>query len=293
MKKYLTLLVAFFIPFLASAATLTLSPDPSTVGVGDTVQITISISSDTPVNTFAGSLNYPKNLSPVSVSDGSSIISIWFMRPSLDIARDKLLGTSSPIVFSGFTPGGFSGRNGKLFSIVFKAMSAGPVEISLTDVAILLNDGAGTKEATVVHPLSLVIAQKATGGFTEPTDAFPPEPFNVFLGEDTQLFNGEKYLVFTTVDKGLGMDFYEVAEKRFPLVPPVWQKADSPYRIQNQYLTSDVYIKAVDRAGNERVMVFHRSHLLRPYEWVIFGMLIVALCILYMYMRGRGRFSLR
>lgn len=290
MNKYLFYFVcsifAFSLPVFVSAATLSLHAQPPVIGKGDTVEVTFTVDSDASVNTFSGTLLYPTDiLVPIAVNDGSSIVGVWLTRP--------LVVDGVPFTFVGFTPGGFSGRNGKLFSIVFKAMNAGPVKISLADVAVLRNDGVGTKEVTVAQPLSLVIAQKAIGGFTEPADTFPPEPFSVYLGEDTQLFNGEKYLVFATVDKSSGMDFYEVAEKRFPLFPLVWQKTDSPYRIQNQYLTSDVYLKAVDRVGNERVTVFHRQHILRSYEWGIFGMLLVVLCIVYMYMRGRARFSSR
>lgn len=273
-KKLLFALAFLVAPAVSSAATLILSANPVAIGKGDTVEVTLTVDSDASVNTFSSTLLYPTDiLVPIAINDGSSIVSVWLTRPSVT--------DGVPFTFAGFTPGGFSGRNGKLFSIVFKAMSAGSVKISLTDVAVLRNDGVGTKEVTVAQPLSLVIAQKATGGFTEPADTFPPEPFSVYLGEDTQLFNGEKYLVFTTVDKGSGMDFYEVAEKRFPFIPLAWQKTDSPYRMSNQYLTSDVYLKAVDRVGNERVIVFHRQHMLRSYEWGIFGMLIVLVAFWY------------
>lgn len=285
MKTLLTLLIFFLAPLTACAATLSLSATPAAIGVGDVVEITISVTSDIPVNTFAGSLVYSRNLTPLSVSDGSSIISVWLAHPTV----------SSPISFSGFTPGGYVGRNGKLFSMLFRVTSAGTASISVADTSILRNDGAGSAEPVKVAPLALSILKVPQGGYVTPEDTDPPEPFVLAIGTSSQPFDGQSYLVFSAVDKNSGIDHYEVAESRLPwFLPLVWNDTGSPYLVNDQSGVSDIFIKAVDRAHNERITVFHRTHLLRPYEWVVLAMIMGVLCILYyMYMRDRAPFSLR
>lgn len=266
---YLLTIVAFLVPALASAATLTLVPVPTHIGIGDTVQVTLLIESQMPVNAFSGSLEYPFSMEPLSISDGSSIVSIWIERPIVEAGR---------IRFAGLTPGGFSGTGGKLFSVIFRATTPGTAIFSVSDTAVLRDDGAGSSEPTSASPLSLSVATEATGGFVAPADTEAPEPFTPQLEEDSALFGGESYLAFTASDKSSGIDHYEVAETRVPSFFAAWlhyQRAESPYVFVDHYLTSDVYIKAVDRAGNERIAVFHRSHLLRPYEWAILCVTII------------------
>lgn len=282
---FLFVVSALALPVFVSAATLTLTASPAAFGVGDTVLVTVSVDSDTRVNTFSGMLNYPHSLTPVSVSDGNSVVNVWLTHP--------IIGTSSPIAFTGFTPGGYAGRGAALFSVVFKALAPGPAELALSSLELLRNDGAGTRESTAARPLSFSIGAKATGGFVAPADTVPPESFTPVEGSNLALFGGDSYLAFSAVDKGSGVARYEVAEARFPFLALSWHVATSPYRVSDQYLTSDIFVKAVDNAGNERVSVFHRAHFLRPYEWVILGILVGALCILYFYMRGRTRFSSR
>ncbi|MDO8407622.1 MAG: cohesin domain-containing protein [bacterium] len=272
---YLLTIVAFAMPALTSAATLTLVPLPTHIGSGDSVQVTALIESQESVNAFSGSFEYPPSMEPLSISDGSSIVSIWIERPTAPAAGNM----SGTIRFAGVTPGGFSGTGGKLFSVVFRATTPGIATFSISDVKVLRDDGAGSSEPTSASSLTLRVATVAMGGFVAPVDTEAPEPFTPQLGEGPAPVAGQAYLAFTAADKGSGTDHYEAAETRWPtwLAMLAWTRVDSPYTLRDQYLTSDMYIKAVDRAGNERIAVFHRSHLLRPYEWVILCAIIVVL----------------
>ena len=274
------LITIFLVPAFASAATISLQAQPATVGVGETVQVTLLINSNVLTNAFAGTLVFPQNLlTPVAVSDGNSIVNIWITHPKI--------GTGT-IMFAGVTPGGFSGRKGVLFKTLFRTKSAAHARLSLINVQVLRNDGAGTPEPVTVTPIAIAIEQASRATFVEPKVATPPEPFKLYLGRIPQLFENKYFLAFSAVDKNSGIDYYEVAETRWPqwLVTPVWNKTKSPYVIRDQYLTSDVLVKAVDYAGNERVSIFPRKHLLRPYEWLILGAVLFAACMLgYRYRR--------
>lgn len=272
---FIFLTVAFFLlPAAVSAATISFVATPQQVGVGDVVRVDVLLESAVPTNAFSGTVSFKNaSLAPIAVYDGSSIVSMWITRPAADAAH-------SSIQFAGITPGGFSGSAGKLFSMLLKATAAGAATISVADVQVLRNDGLGGEEQVAIKPLSLSIKSNALGGYTEADDHTPPESFAAYLGTDSQLFDSQKYLVFTAVDKISGVDHYEVVESRIPqflfaLHKPRWHVAASPFMLSDQRLVSTVYVKAIDRAGNERLSVYPPTHLFTPYESVaLLGILI-------------------
>jgi len=93
--------------------------------------------------------------------------------------------------------------------------------------------------------------------FRAMVDATAPEPFEAKVGRDPATMEGKYFLSFAANDKASGVDYYEVFEgrkERFkPEIVGVWKKAKSPYVLDDQSLDSVIRIKAVDRAGNERI----------------------------------------
>lgn len=289
-KHILIFSICFFLlPATVSAATVSLRSTPESVGMGDVVLVSVLLDSVVPTNAFSGSILYSHTiLEPVAINDGNSIINIWITRPDASVG--------DPIEFAGITPGGFSGTGGILFSVLFRATAAGRADVSFKDVEVLRNDGAGGKEPTTTRPLSLSISPSSSGGYTEPVDNTPPEAFTAYQNSDPELFDGQNYIIFTTVDKGVGIDRYAISETRLPaflhsLFPITWNSpATSPYILSDQNLTSTVYIKAVDRAGNERISVSPPKHLFAEYEkTVLLGILIVVVLLWQMIGWGRRR----
>ncbi len=270
---------------VASAASMSLQAQPADIGAGDTVRVDVLLTSTVPANAFSGTLFYSEAaLEPITISDGNSLINMWITRP--------VIHADMPIIFAGITPGGFSGSDGTLFSVLFRVKAAGTATVSLKDIEVLRNDGLGGNEPTTTKSLTLSIEPKPFGGYTEPTDQIPPEPFTVYKGSDPQLFNGRSYLAFSAVDKGSGIDRYTVTESRLPsflfwLFPPSWKEDISPYKIIDQRLTSTIYIKAVDRAGNERLSVFPPQRLLTAYE--MFAFLVILMLLVFLWRRWWGR----
>ena len=288
-RKQIPISITLFLllsPITVSAATMSFQALPTIIGAGDTVRVTVILDSTIATNAFSGTLLYSETtLEPIAISDGNSLINMWITRPMVTSA-------GMPITFAGITPGGFSGSDGTLFSVLFRVKAAGTATVSLKDIEVLRNDGVGGNEPTTTKSLTLSIEPKPFGGYTEPTDQIPPEPFTVYKGSDPQLFNGRSYLAFSAVDKGSGVDRYTVAESRIPsflflLFPPSWKEAISPYEIVDQRLTSTVYIKAVDRAGNERLSVFPPQRFLTVYE--MFAFLVILMLLVFLWRRWWGR----
>jgi len=274
MKKIILLSLLFLcLPYAASAASASISQMPQDIGVGDTVAVFLRVSASTPVNTFSGMLLYPKGkLELMSLNDGNSVINLWLTKPT---------GGTDGIVFEGLVPGGYSGNDGMLFTAFFKAKEPGSAEVSLDNAVFLRNDGSGSAEDVSNKALVINIAAQARGGYTESADTDPPEPFYIQLGSSPDLFDGRSYVAFTAADKGSGISHYDVAESRIPFMPLRWRRAESPSVLEDQYLTSGAYVKAVDNAGNERVAAYPRTHVFRPYELLALGILIVLFALYY------------
>ncbi len=277
----------FLLPATVSAATISFQAVPAHIGVGDVVRVNILLDSTIPTNAFSGTVSFPGVLlEPIAISDGNSIVNLWVTHPAVPV-------TGAEIPFAGITPGGFSGNTGLLFSVLFRTKASGVANISVGNIEVLRNDGAGSREPVTIKQLVLSIGAKSSGGYVESVDTTPPESFTAQLGTDPQLFDGKSYLAFVAVDKGSGVDHYAVAESRLPsfllsLFPLTWHTATSPHMLADQNLTSSVYIKAVDRAGNERLSIYPPQHLFTAYEKVVLIVILIGVVFLF-WRRGWGR----
>jgi hypothetical protein len=272
-------LIIFSLPLSAIAAELSLSAEPQSVGVGDTVLVTLHLSSAIPLNAVSASLRYSDNMTPISFSNGNSIVSIWLTSP---IAKER--GTS--VDFEGLIPGGYVGEHGVVIRSLFKATRSGPASVVISSARALRNDGIGTEEPLVVKPLALLIGPTSIGGYVYGIDTTPPEPFSPARGNDPSLFGGHAYLVFNTVDKGSGISHYEIAEYRLPFLKH-FADAQSPYELKHQSGTYTVVVKAFDNEGNARVEVFPRQRLLSPYEKGLLAIMLIGIALYFVYRRAR------
>lgn len=219
-----TLIIAFVVflvlPLTASAAIAVVSVD---------------IGSDE-INALEGSVIFPDSVYIDTVSTGSSVISMWVVSPTID---------GHTISFSGITPGGFSGTHA-IFSIVGNFTADDIVRTRFAPVTALKNDGLGTQGAAELR-IALTPAK---------FDTEPPEIFTPVIAHDPNIFDGKYFLVFSTQDKSSGIVRYEIREGWWEL----FHEAMSPYLLKKQELTTDIYVKAIDNAGNERVAVVRAEH---------------------------------
>lgn len=99
-------------------------------------------------------------------------------------------------------------------------------------------------------------------------DNTPPEEFSPQIVE----IEGKKYLVFSAIDATSGINHYEVSEQKMSGIfgakgaeqEPKWEKAQSPYLLKDQKLQSVIKIKAIDKAGNERLVEISPSSESKP-----------------------------
>lgn len=107
-------------------------------------------------------------------------------------------------------------------------------------------------------------------------DSTLPENFTPKIGQDPGIYGGKDFLSFSAKDEMSGIDRYEAAEQsdlgifnfigdRFAKLS--WKNAGSPYLLERQGSGNRIFVKAVDKAGNERVAAVSTG--ISVYAWAI------------------------
>lgn len=253
--------LSLLLPISGRAAVLYVEPAQGNYYPGDTFIADLRIDSENEcVNIVGVDLSFSQNvLEALDFSSGDSILTLWISSPAIK----QEAGTLS---FTAGIPGGYCGRllgdpgeSNLLGRVIFKVKS-GLIKSEtarikfLSSSQVLLNDGVGTP---AVLSLKGAVLSVLPGVSETPKkewqaeldkDKIPPEFFKIELNQSPSIFEGKYFITFSATDKQTGIDYYEVKEGRGD-----WQKAASPYLLENQGLRSIIKVRAVDKAGNERI----------------------------------------
>jgi hypothetical protein len=219
---------------------------------GDVFLVNLKISTpDKPINVVDGTILYDSNkLEIKEVSTGNSVFTLWSKPPVFSNGD----GTLS---FVGGTPDGFQGENGEVLKIIFLAKKRGEAKIDFLDgFSVFLHDGKGTQVSPWVRSFSLNILTRPLETPVKDEwqdllekDKTPPEFVEAVIGQNPLIFNNQYFVSFYAIDKESGISYYEVKEGERDFV-----RTESPYLLQDQSLKSTIQIKAVDKAGNEKII---------------------------------------
>ncbi|MFH1714446.1 MAG: hypothetical protein ABH831_02550 [Candidatus Nealsonbacteria bacterium] len=290
MKKIIFILIfnLLIIPAIAKGAILYLDPDSANYYEGDTFIVKLKIETEGEcINVVDLKLNFPKDvLEAVGFSEADSILSVWLKRP--EIRQDQGL-----ISLTGGIPGGFCGKLlGELGEVnllgkaAFKVkhQDVRTVSLNFSESHVLLNDGVGTEaplelKGAVLSVLSGIVKEPKEEWQAElKADVFPPEVVRIEVSREDSLFDGKYFIVFSSTDKQTGIDHFEVKEGILP-----WKTAVSPYLLENQGLQSIIRVKAVDRAGNERISEWRVAS--RNVSWWFLILVLLGLFLWAIYTR--------
>lgn len=261
---------SFGVPAIVHAASLSVEVPQTAFPPGGRMEASVYLDTEgEEINALEGTLIFSGDgvAALQDVRDGGSAVPLWVRRP-----------TPSPdgsVAFAGVIPGGLSGERLLLFRAVIRAEKPGDAALSVDALRAFRNDGQGTALPIHVIPRTLQVAE----GAPEPDiaasrDTEPPEPFTPILTRDPLLADGSYALVFLAQDKGSGIDHYDVFETPRTITREAdvaWKPAASPYALADQSLGSFVYVRAVDREGNERIA---RMEPLHPRAWYADGDLL-------------------
>ena len=235
--------VTFVFPLFASSADFTIMlSDPDASGLREGALV---LSTAESVNAIGGKVTVPSGVKIISLTEAQSIVSFWVEEPKWE---------GGVITFGGIIPGGFVGE-GALFHFYAHGDSASAMAIDPEATELLANDGVATEEPVSALPATALAPQFALSG---EADTNPPEVLSFkklkLLGENDKLF-----VLFHTRDRESGVASSEVAytdiKEDVASSNLKWQAAESPLSLTKNEEGKYIYLKTVDRAGNERIEV--------------------------------------
>ncbi len=289
------LTAAFFLPFFTFGETAELFFEPAEIEKRIDEKFIAEVRVDTKgecINAAEVHLLYPRFiLQAEEFLSNRSDFTLWPESPEI---HDDI----GFVTFTGGIPGGYCPEDGEsvlLGEILFKV---GHTHREVSGEArfwggsrIMLNDGLATpldytrKRArfTVIPEVAEDPEDPLLKRFLEDSEA--PEIFNLQLNRDPGIFGGKYFLIFNARDEGSGIDYFKISEqKRIGFITAEsekwerWERAESPYLLQDQTRNSVIKVKAVDRAGNETVKTIHPPVSWRDVApWVI--VILVALFV--------------
>lgn len=296
---HIILILLFCLPLPALGARLSFSPDRIEAPPGESFSVNVLLDSeDRVINALEGGINFPSDrLELEEIKSGDSIISFW-----LEYPRELEKGHIS---FAGIIPGGFSGvlspfysggRPGKIFTLIFRGRRGGDAQIEWQSPQALLNDGLG--EAVEMKLGSLFISLRdgltnsAPVSEADRNDSIPPETFSPEISRDPNLFSNRWFVVFSAQDNGSGLAEYQ-AQEHLSIEPNdnEWRAVVSPHLLRDQSRQSYVSIRAIDKAGNERVVTLSPAVDSYHYPWSNFWFIIISLFPLFFILWLRKHFS--
>jgi len=281
--------VSFCVPIVIQGAVLYFEPSTTQLKIGQEFEVKVKIDPEKEcINTIKADIEYDKDLLiGKDFLTGNSIISLWLEKPEIRAKEGK-------ISFAGGIPGGFCGEipgdpeeSDILGKIVFKIPEILVSDKNIAKVRFLesskvfLNDGLGTEaDLKLKEGEYKILKEKSSEEILEKElseDKTPPEPFGILVLKDPQIFEGKYFITFNTQDKQTGIDHYEVKEGNRR-----WKIAKSPYLLEDQKLQSIIKVKAIDKAGNERIVEFFPYLTQKPPFLLYFIVLVlVGVCVIW------------
>lgn len=258
--------IVLFCMFVAApvfAAEISFSTQTTQVSVNQEFEVNVYLdTSGENINAISATVSYPGSMLQVKeILDANSVVPLWVEQPH---------AVSGGVTFAGIIPGGYNGKNGLVMTVVFQALGGGSGSINALSIQALRNDGQGSEAPVSVSTFVFAVASTnvQTPNASLPRDTNPPEGFTPQIAQDSSLFNDQWAVSFVATDKETSIARYQVKEVSSSLLTPFisWKDAQSPYLLSNQNLSSYVYVRAIDQAGNSRTERIDPQHPLPWYE---------------------------
>ena len=280
--KYFLLFVLLFVPGVVDAAALYVEGEPSTLRVGETSTITVTLRTEGEIiNAVEGSLSLPETLTVRAVRFTGSVVPLWLEEP-----HEVGAGTLS---FAAVLPGGYQNGGaeasirGNVFTVVVEAVEEGQGRIALINASAYLNDGEGTQTPLAREAVTVLVS--GDGGTPQelPVDAVPPEALTVEVVPGETLGLPDRALVFFAQDKDSSIEGYEVARSFFPLpsLLLMFSPVESPMELTALDSLQLVTVRASDAYGNTRAMTVAPGGVLGYLPTFLLVILILSLLIIY------------
>ena len=293
----------WIIPWPVLGASLNFNPASMNTPQAQPYTVTLILDTeDASLNAIEGMLRLAPELGDdITITDSGSVVTYWVQQPTWD-------QSSRTIKFSATVPGGYTGQKGILFSLVLPAYFGNTLNnaVMVVDSKAYVNDGLGTELTVTKSQFGLSVNGQVDSEITQQLyldgrtmDNIPPETFSPQVSRDERVFDNQWFLVFATIDKQSGIARYEIQESRSGRIDSgQWKVATSPYLLEDQELNSFIYITAIDRQGNERVIKVFPKNTLSWWDryWndlAIAGSIIIVVALAWLINRRRIKLAIR
>ncbi len=130
----------------AYAATISVTPASSEIGVGEKVNVALRVDSEgVSFNAVQVTIRFPKDtLEVTGVDKTGSVLSFWLEEPQFS-------NDAGTITFTGGTPYGVTGSSMQVLNVAFRAKGSGVGAILFTEASVSASDGSGTNILTKMN----------------------------------------------------------------------------------------------------------------------------------------------
>ena len=275
-KTIILLSVFYFLFFVlpTQAARLYFEPQEAIMGAEKDFSVGLRIDAKNQINAISVGIFIPPEITLIDAVIGNSIINFLVEKPSFD-------ESSRILTFSGIIPGGFQGEKEPLLTIKIKTVGQEGKEIltfNKEKTKIYLHTPEGVEDSLELESLTLPIIKGKENIIVKTDDNDSPENFKPEISRDPNIFENRWFLVFATQDKGAGVDHYEVCEGS----KTKCAIAESPYLLHYQKLNKKIFVKVMDKSGNERIAILLPQKQSPWYQnyWIIGIIVLVVIAIM-------------
>ncbi len=275
---FVTFFIFSVVPTVSFASTILSINAPDKSLPGREFEVVVSIESSKPINAIEGKIVIPEGVELKGIRDGSSAVSAWINKPTVE--------NKSEIKFSGIFAGGFSG-GGQLFVVEVIAYDKKDYPFSAEDFLVYLNMPSPVlDEVSIINSITSITPFAYNKSLNKKDDE-APEAFAIYLTKDPSIFNNSWIVIFDAKDKNSGIMKYQFSEFKGRTISNPdslkWEDAKSPLLLKDQTLQSFIYIRAIDKEGNERIQVVSPQHKLSWYTDIqleVVGLLVFLFVVL-------------
>ena len=272
---FFVIILVFCFSNRTQAARLYFEPQEAVIGSEKEFSVAVNVDAGKSINAIQAVISVPKELTPVDITEGNSIITFWVEKPNFD-------ESSRLLTFSGIIPGGFQEEKASLLIVKFKTTKEQEGKAVLTfnkeKTKIYLHTSEGVEDSLELESLTLPIIKGKENIIVKTDDNDSPENFKPEISRDPNIFENRWFLVFATQDKGAGVDHYEVCEGS----KTKCAIAESPYLLHYQKLNKKIFVKVMDKSGNERIAILLPQKQSPWYQnyWIIGIIVLVVIAIM-------------
>lgn len=250
---------------------INMSVSSANVSIGSEIEFKIGVSATNSINAFDILLVHsPELLEFVGARTDHSIASIWQFFPLQDKILEQVQGKMASLRLVGGMTTPYSGENGEIISLIFKAKAKGNAELTVERADLALADGKGTLLSGGMGNLKIKILENDNNPVLIQNNAPAPKISDVVVSVDPSTQNS---LIYVQTENDGGVKEMEMRSRNW-FSWGEWQKSDLTASVPKNAWAVEIQALGFDNTLSKRVVYFWYEFALKLGE-IIGGLLIL------------------